>query len=106
MKSHLSIRGKLPALSLARPKLLQRQCACGQHTPAGGTCSACNERWQHLQRMAIDTGAAVEAIDTEQASEQAPAAAEPVDQEEGEPSARVSEAEPAAEDTDTAADNE
>jgi outer membrane protein OmpA-like peptidoglycan-associated protein len=54
MKSHLSITGKLPALSLARPGLLQRQCACGQHTPAGGACPACDEKRRHLQRMAID----------------------------------------------------
>jgi hypothetical protein len=31
-----------PAASLLRSSgLLQRQCACGQHTPDGGTCSSC-----------------------------------------------------------------
>jgi outer membrane protein OmpA-like peptidoglycan-associated protein len=34
--------------------ILQRTCACGQHTPAGSTCPACAKGRQRLQRKAID----------------------------------------------------
>ena len=33
--------------------VLQRKCACGQHTPAGAGCSACDEK-QKLHRQAIN----------------------------------------------------
>jgi hypothetical protein len=37
-----------------RGGLLQRKCACGQHTIAGGECSGCSkERESSLQRSAI-----------------------------------------------------
>ncbi|MCW5883012.1 MAG: DUF4157 domain-containing protein [Anaerolineae bacterium] len=39
------------------PGLLQRTCACGQHTGAGGECEACRKkREQGLQRAAITAG--------------------------------------------------
>jgi hypothetical protein len=34
-------RGSDPTFSFARPALLQRKCACGRHTIAGGECEAC-----------------------------------------------------------------
>jgi hypothetical protein len=41
--------------------VLQRQCACGQHTIAGGTCTECSRKEQvHLQRSAVDDGQASE----------------------------------------------
>lgn len=34
--------------------LLQRKCACGQHTVAGGECEACSKKRLNLQRRAVD----------------------------------------------------
>ena len=35
--------------------MLQRQCACGQHTTAGGECEACKQKREGtLQRAAIN----------------------------------------------------
>lgn len=41
------------AVTPAPANILQRQCACGQHTPGGGACSACQQKEQTLQRAAI-----------------------------------------------------
>ncbi len=43
-----------PAITLAARGMLQRQCACGQHTTAGGECEACKQKREGtLQRAAI-----------------------------------------------------
>lgn len=34
--------------------LLQRKCACGQHTPCGGKCSGCEKKTHKLQRKAVN----------------------------------------------------
>lgn len=34
--------------------ILQRKCACGNHTPAGGECGACSKKQLNLQRRAVD----------------------------------------------------
>ncbi len=39
--------------------VLQRKCACGQHTIAGGECETCNQK--RLQRHAIDSSEFTEA---------------------------------------------
>jgi outer membrane protein OmpA-like peptidoglycan-associated protein len=43
-----------PAITPAAKGMLQRQCACGQHTAAGGECEACKKKRDGtLQRAAI-----------------------------------------------------
>jgi hypothetical protein len=43
-----------PFFSLIRSNILQRQCACGQHTSAGGECEECKQKREGaLQRAAI-----------------------------------------------------
>jgi hypothetical protein len=39
-----------PAASQAVSGTLQRQCACGQHTPGGGECESCKQRHAPIQR--------------------------------------------------------
>jgi hypothetical protein len=34
--------------------ILQRKCACGNHTSAGGECGACSKKQLNLQRRAVD----------------------------------------------------
>lgn len=34
--------------------VLQRKCACGQHTHAGGECAGCRKKSHHLQRRAVN----------------------------------------------------
>jgi Domain of unknown function (DUF4157) len=41
------------ALTRVSPFLLQRQCACGQHTAAGTECDECKKKEDTLQRRAI-----------------------------------------------------
>ena len=43
---------------LKQPGLLQRKCACGQHTIGGGACAACTKREERLQRHAAHESAA------------------------------------------------
>ena len=55
----LSLCPDTAVMPLVRPApgLLQRTCACGQHTGAGGECEACRKkREQGLQRAAITAG--------------------------------------------------
>jgi LysM repeat protein len=40
------------AVSRSAPVLLQRKCACGQHTTGGGECESCSGKKQMLQRSA------------------------------------------------------
>jgi hypothetical protein len=40
--------------------LLQRKCACGNHTPAGGKCEECAKKKQVLQRKATEQSEATE----------------------------------------------
>jgi hypothetical protein len=48
-----------PHIAPAASGMLQRACACGRHTPAGGECEECQERRAGvLQRAAIDTAPA------------------------------------------------
>ena len=43
-----------PVAALAQRTVLQRQCACGQHTGSGGECEECKKKGQGtLQRAAI-----------------------------------------------------
>ncbi|MCL4266862.1 MAG: DUF4157 domain-containing protein [Anaerolineae bacterium] len=44
----------IPASNLRQAGKLQRKCACGQHTVAGGECAEC--RRKRLQRKAVDYG--------------------------------------------------
>lgn len=41
-----------PIFTLVRSNILQRKCACGQHTVAGGECAECRKK--RLQRKAAD----------------------------------------------------
>jgi len=41
--------------SSRRAGLLQRKCACGQHTGGGGQCSACEKKNDSLQRRALSS---------------------------------------------------
>ncbi len=44
-----------PTITLVASGLLQRQCACGQHTSAGGECEECKQKREGtLQRAAIN----------------------------------------------------
>lgn len=43
----------VPAVSAAPSGLLQRQCACGEHTVAGGECEECKKKEMPLQRQAL-----------------------------------------------------
>lgn len=60
--------GFLPLVQGARSAqgMLQRKCACGNHTVAGGECMACNRKKQALQRKASErnpaSGAEVSSI--------------------------------------------
>ncbi|MFZ0062725.1 MAG: DUF4157 domain-containing protein [Pyrinomonadaceae bacterium] len=55
----MSIRTTKPAPTVAPPvsqtagPMLQRACACGQHTVAGGECSGCEKKKGLLQRRAL-----------------------------------------------------
>src|SRR5690242_2801191 len=40
--------------SLLSSGILQRQCACGNHTAGGGTCEECSEKEQSLQRKTAE----------------------------------------------------
>jgi hypothetical protein len=40
--------------SLLSPGILQRQCACGNHTAGGGTCEECSSKDQSLQRKTAE----------------------------------------------------
>jgi lipoprotein-anchoring transpeptidase ErfK/SrfK len=52
MKSQLQSKvAPTPADASLKAGVLQRQCACGQHTIAGGECGQCNEK--RLQRSAL-----------------------------------------------------
>jgi hypothetical protein len=42
-------------LTPAHHGLLQRACACGQHTVAGGECAACREKREGMQRAAVNS---------------------------------------------------
>ncbi len=42
------------ALKQAPARMLQRKCACGTRTPAGGECEACGKKKLNLQRRALD----------------------------------------------------
>ena len=59
-QSSSPIKAASPAV--ARPsegRVLQRKCACGQHTPGGGDCSMCSkDRPDTLRRSAISREAA------------------------------------------------
>ena len=47
----LAVHANVPSrLGASRNALLQRQCACGNHTMAGGACAACEKRQSSLQR--------------------------------------------------------
>src|SRR5216683_2916003 len=43
-----------PLVTALSPAWLQRQCACGQHTVAGGTCETCNGRQHELDHHGTD----------------------------------------------------
>jgi len=43
----------VPAISASPAGLLQRQCACGEHTVAGGECEECKKKEMPLQRQAL-----------------------------------------------------
>src|SRR5258708_26333773 len=43
----------VPAISASPVGLLQRQCACGDHTMAGGECEECKKKEMLLQRQAM-----------------------------------------------------
>ena len=55
MNRSLNIQAERQALApvpaLTSSNLLQRKCACGQHTIAGGECSECGKNRQTLQRV-------------------------------------------------------
>lgn len=52
--SREATQARPPALTPASGHLLQRKCACGQHTVAGGECEACRKKRLGLQREVID----------------------------------------------------
>lgn len=52
-------RNSFPALKAVRAGVLQRKCACGQHTVAGGECQACDKK--RLQRSAVNQAEPAEA---------------------------------------------
>src|SRR5262249_2574029 len=46
-----------PAMTPARGSVLQRACACGQHTGTGGECEDCKQKREGtLQRSAVNSG--------------------------------------------------
>src|ERR1700730_2721058 len=47
-------QGPTKANSLQAPGILQRKCACGNKTIAGGECDACGKERSSLQRRAVD----------------------------------------------------
>jgi hypothetical protein len=49
-----------PVAQVPQPAILQRKCACGTHTPGGGTCESCAGQESELRRRA--TGASPGAI--------------------------------------------
>ena len=49
-----------PAFTVVRTALLQRKCACGQHTIAGGECAECRKKQLSLQRRAMNNTEAYE----------------------------------------------
>jgi hypothetical protein len=50
-----------PTITLSTSGLLQRQCACGQHTSAGGECEECKKKREgKLQRAAINSASTTE----------------------------------------------
>ncbi len=55
VQTHRTKKNAVPAAPVrsARSGLVQRKCACGQHTIAGGECESCNKK--RLQRHAIDS---------------------------------------------------
>ena len=61
VQTHRTKKNVVPAApsKSARSGLVQRKCACGQHTIAGGECEACNKK--RLQRHAIDSSEFAEA---------------------------------------------
>jgi len=48
---------KIPAFTPVSRGLLQRQCACGQRTPAGGECDSCRQKREGtiLQRASVNS---------------------------------------------------
>jgi Domain of unknown function (DUF4157) len=64
MSRFSSLRKQNPSfapVAIAPTGMLQRKCACGNHTPGGGECSACAAKRQSMQRSAethedIDAG--------------------------------------------------
>lgn len=48
-----SARDRVPVSAPVRGSILQRRCACGQHSPGGGTCGRCAGEAAMLHRMAI-----------------------------------------------------
>jgi hypothetical protein len=57
MSQHMPVKKSQKSsltLAPARPNFLQRKCACGSHTVAGGECSACAEKNQAFQRKSAE----------------------------------------------------
>ena len=58
MKAQVNSQTKPGASLLVNPnRILQRKCACGQHTVAGGECPSCREGAGSLQRAAVQQSA-------------------------------------------------
>lgn len=47
-------RTQIPTTVSTAPGILQRKCACGNQTLAGGECAACSNKRTKLQRRAVD----------------------------------------------------